>query len=198
MDQEPSPYEVSGSSVSPAVHAPPAMPSKVTKVFGIIHIIYAVLGMLSAIMGVVAMFALKAIVNQFDGQAKELDQIMKAYEGVVAYSYLDMGVKLALGVILLVAGIGLLRKKSWSIGASMFWAVSRIIVAVAMVFVMAEPTRVFQEEIKGIGGETNAQMQQMEQIIGTTGNIIGIIMVCAYPVLCMIFLSKKNVKQSLS
>jgi len=201
MSNESSPYEVSESAKHPAAspNTPPAMPSKVAKVFGIIHIIYASLGMLNALVAVVGMAALKLLINQFGGKAKELDQIMKAYEGMMSYAYADMALKLVLGVVLISAGIGLLKKKKWALKVSLAWAVVRMVAAVAMIFIMDAPTKVFQEKMSEVGGAAGgAQMEKFQRIASGVGNLLGLVIICVYPILCLIFLSKKSTQQGFS
>lgn len=197
MNEDPSPYAVSESAVSSeqVVHAPPAMPSSIPKVFGIINIVYGALGMFSAVASVGALALMKSIIPE--GQLKEFDALMKAYEGIAHYAYIDVVIKVVLGLVLIVAGIGLLRKRSWAAGTTIFWAVARMVIAIAMVFVMAAPVRVFQEKVNEIGPAGGPDMQKFQEMANGAGNVMTIVMVSIYPILCIIFLSKKRVKQSL-
>lgn len=195
MSQEPSPYQVSESSVSsnPMGTPPPSMPSSIPKVFGIIHIIYAGLGILTAAASVGAVAAMKAFIPE--GQAKELDTMLKAYESMANYAYVDVLIKVIFGIVLIVAGIGLLKKKSWSVGLSIFWSIARMVTMIVFTIVLAGPTKAFQEKVQA-ASSGGAEMQEFQQMATGIGNIVGVVMVCIYPVLCIIFLSKKRVKQS--
>ena len=76
----------------------------------------------------------------------------------------------------------------------MFWAVARMVVAVGMVVLTLGPAREFQEKINQMEGGQQEQFQQMAQGVG---NVMGIVFICIYPVLCLVFLTKKRVKNSL-
>ncbi len=197
MNDELSPYEVSDSAMSAPSRASelPALPSSVPKVFGIIHIIYGAFGLISAVFSVGAFAALKALVPK--GEIKEFDAMIDAYEGIVSFAYADMILKVVFGIVLITAGIGLLRRKRWAVGTSIFWAVSRMVAAVVMIVIMAEPTRVFQEKVYAANSQGGEQLQEFQQMATGVGNIVGVVMVCIYPILCLVFLARGNVKQSL-
>lgn len=197
MNQESSPYEVSQSGMSPVAvpSLPPTLPTVVPRVFGIIHIVYASLGTIYALFGVGMMFVVKAMMEKMSGEHKEAKVFLEAYDQLMVYTFIDTGFKVVLGVVLLIAGVGLLKKKLWAQKVSLFWSVARIVVAVGMVILTLGPTREFQEKANQIGGE---QQEQFQQIAQGVGSIVGIIFICIYPVLCLIFLTKKRVRDALS
>ena len=196
MSEEQSPYEVSKSGMSPAVSPdlPPALPSPVPKVFGIIHICYAVLGGVGAFFGLIAMFAMKMLAEKGGEEFKEIQPIVEAYSGMASYMYVDVALKLLLGVLLLVAGIGLLKRKAWAIKLSVVWAVSRMIIAAGMLFWGLSVAAEFQDSLGGASGEQQVKIEQMTQSVG---NVMGIIMISVYPVVSLIFLTKKNVRDAM-
>lgn len=197
MTEEPSPYEVSqsGMSAPPPPEQGAVVPTSIPKVFGIIHIIYAVLGMLGALMGLAGMMLLKTLASKAGDDVQELDAMVEAFDEFAVYAYVDATLKIILGIVLLVAGIGLLKKKLWAQKASLFWAVTRIVVVVGLTIITLGPTQKFQEKVNQAGGAEQEQFQQMAQGMG---NVIGVLFVCIYPVLCLIFLTKKNVRDALS
>ena len=197
MSEESSPYEVSQSGMSPIppTNMAPVMPTVVPKVFGIIHIVYACLGIVISLFGVVGMFLMKAMMGKMSEEMKEAQLFLDAYDKLMVYTFIDAGLKVILGVVLLAAGIGLLKKKLWAQKMSMFWAVARIVVAVGMVFLTLGATQEFQEAARQIGGD---QQQDFQQAIQGVGNVMGVIFIGIYPVLCLVFLSKKKVKDTLS
>lgn len=197
MTEEPSPYEVSqsGMSAPPPPEQGAVVPTSIPKVFGIIHIIYAVLGVLGALMGLAGMMLLKTLASKAGDDVQELDAMVEAFDEFAVYAYVDATLKIILGIVLLVAGIGLLKKKLWAQKASLFWAVTRIVVVVGLTIITLGPTQKFQEKVNQAGGAEQEQFQQMAQGMG---NVIGVLFVCIYPVLCLIFLTKKNVRDALS
>jgi len=197
MSEETSPYEVSQSGISPIAppNMDPVMPTAVPKVFGIIHIVYACLGIIVSLLGIVSMFVMKAMMEKMSGDMKEAQMFLDAYDKLMVYTFIDAGLKLILGVVLLAAGIGLLKKKLWAQKMSMFWAVARIVVAAGMIFLTHGVTQEFQESARQIGGNQEEVFQKVMQGIG---NVMGVIFIGIYPVLCLVFLSKKKVKDALS
>jgi len=120
--------------------------------------------------------------------------MVDAYDGMLPYMYVDMGLKLVLAAMLLTAGIGLLKKRAWSIKLSVFWAVSRIIVAVGMLVWGLQVTAAFQDKLVPNQNQGQEQIQQISQGVG---NVFGIIVLLVYPVVSLIFLTKKNVRDAM-
>lgn len=197
MDEKVSPYQVSESGMAPVSeqNQPPAGQSSIPKVFGIIHIVYAAFGIILSLASVVALFAAKAFVGSLEGEGNEFDAMFDELGGLMIYIYMDAAVKVILGVVLLIAGIGLLKKKLWAKNLSVFWAVAWIVAAVGMTLLTMGPAREFNEKMSETGG---SQQEQFQQALQGAGNIVGIIFVCIYPVLTMIFLTKKHVTDSLN
>ena len=173
----------------------PMIPTTVPKVFGIINIVYACLGMMMGLVSVGAMFAFKAVMSGAQGEVKEAKMFVEAFDDLMIYSYIDAVFKVVLGLVLLAAGIGLLKKKIWGQRLCLFWAIGRMVVAVGMLVLTLGPTREFQEKVNQMEGGQQEQFQQMAQGVGS---VIGIVVVCIYPVLCLVFLTKKRVRDSLS
>ena len=198
MSNEPSPYEVSESAVTfPPPISPPANPSKVAKVFGIIHLVYAAMGMMSAVSTVAMIFMLEKAVPMMGPAGKEVEMMVKLMKGMMSYAYLDMVVKLVFGVILLIAGIGLIKKKKWAAKLSVSWAVARVVAAIVMVLVMMGPTAKMTEKMAEMSGDIASDSLQLQNQIGGIGDIFTVIMIAIYPIVCIVFLSKSSVKQAL-
>ena len=196
MSDDVSPYAVSQSGMSPVSppDLPPAAPTQVPKVFGIIHLCYAVLGALVSFAGVAVMFGMKMMVDNLGDEMKEVKPLLDAYQGMEVYIYSDVAVKLLMAVILFIAGVGLLKRKPWAIKLSVFWSIARIMAAIGMMIWGLSVSAGFQERL---GTVQDAQQEQIQQLSQGVGNIMGIVMICIYPIVSLIFLSKKNVKDAL-
>lgn len=200
MSEESSPYEVSRSGMS-AVSVPelppeliPEVPTSLPKVFGVIHICYAALGGIVSLMGVAGMYMLRFLAEKGGDEFKEIQPLASAYDGMSIYMIVDAGIKVLFAVMLLAAGIGLLKRRAWSIKLSNFWSVSRIVTAVGMMMWGLAVMSGFQDQLQA--GQ-NAQQQQIQQISQNVGNVLGIVMVCIYPIVSLVFLSKKRVKDAM-
>ncbi|NWK56149.1 hypothetical protein HW115_11055 [Verrucomicrobiaceae bacterium N1E253] len=196
MDQEPSPYQVSQSGMSPVVvpELPPAQGTSLPKVFGIIHICYAILGGIMSLVGIASLFFIRAMVEKGGEEFQQLQPMLDAFDGMKVYIYVDAGVKWILAVMLLVAGIGLLKRKAWAPKLSQVWAVVRIVLAIGMMVWGMFVTAHFQESMVELQNESQAGIHQLSQGVG---NVMNIVFVCVYPVLCLIFLSKKVVRDAM-
>jgi len=200
MSEESSPYEVSQSGMSTVSvselppELTPEVPTSLPKVFGIIHICYAALGGIVSLMGVAGMFFFQFLAQKGGEEFKEIRPIANAYDGMTSYVFVDAGVKVVLAVMLLVSGIGLLKRRAWAIKLSNFWSVSRLVVAVGMMIWGLAVMSDFQDQVTA--GQ-NAQQQQFQRMGQNVGNVFGIIVVCIYPIVSLVFLSKKRVKDAM-
>jgi uncharacterized membrane protein YhaH (DUF805 family) len=196
MSENTSPYEVSRSGMSPV--SPPQMPvsagSPIPKVFGIIHLCYAVLGVVFSFLGVAAMVGMKMLAEKGGDEFKEMKPLIDAWEGMASFMYVDVALKVILGLILFVAGVGLLKRKVWSVKLSVFWSVSRIVAAVGMLLWGMSVTASFQEKLAPV---KDAQQEQIQQMSQSVGNVVGIVIILIYPVVSLVFLTRKSVRDAL-
>ncbi len=199
MNNETSPYQVPDSSVSeqPPVGMPPALPSKAPTVFGIIHLCYSALGLVSIALSFGGLYAIKALFSTFKANGNESEVILNAYEAVVQYTYINMAATVTFAIILLIAGIGLLKKKRWAQKLSIFWAVARIITVIVMTYLSAGVVGEFHDEVNKMSGVKNEGLEQMQASLEGAGHVLSIITVSLYPVLCLIFLSLQSTKRAL-
>ncbi|BDS08403.1 hypothetical protein NT6N_34430 [Oceaniferula spumae] len=186
-------------SPPPAPDALVANSSPIPKVFGIIHIVYAGLGAVGALFAIGSVFLMRAVMSKAGSGTEEVNTFLEAYNDMAIYSYIDAALKIVLAVMLLTAGIGLLKKKLWGQKLSVFWAVTRIISAIVMVVLTMGPAREFQEKMGEVtqsqaGGVDQSQLQGTLQSVS---GVMSIIMLCIYPVVSLIFLSRKSVKDVL-
>ena len=202
MNDTPSPYGTPQSGMSPPpLEANPQVPSSIPKVLGIIHIVYACLGMIGAAFGVLGMVVMKAIMAPDLGDEVEgLDVFFSAYDKMAMYSYIDAGIKVILGLVLLIAGIGLLKKKLWAQKLSVTWSVVRIIVGIGMTILSYGAALQFQQDIADSTQTNGDQMDQfgLQSSMQGVSSVMGVFVLSAYPVVSLILLSKKSVKDSLS
>jgi hypothetical protein len=107
-------------------------PTRIT-VFAILNIVFGALWLFCITCGIVAAPAMQQLQAQQQGQQPGLNQqdFEKRVEAQLpAYNVIKwagLGLSLVLGVILIVAGIGLLNMASWGRGLSIVWAVIAIL-----------------------------------------------------------------------
>jgi hypothetical protein len=112
----------------------------VAVVLGILHMVFGSLGLICNLCGMAGMGAIYFGANEIYKQAsatekKELEEIWQQLNdnvpGFIVYLFADLIGSMLLGLVLLIAGIGLLRVKPWARQLSIIWAVVRVIVVVA-------------------------------------------------------------------
>jgi hypothetical protein len=112
----------------------------VAVVLGILHIVFGSLGLVCNLCGMagvgVVYFGANAIYQQASPtEKKELEEIWQqlndSVPGFIAYLFADMIGSMLLGLVLLIAGIGLLRVKLWARQLSIIWALVRFMVVMA-------------------------------------------------------------------
>ncbi len=129
--------ETTGDPQTPAAMTPPTelgdapeRRSTWPTVIGILAIVFGALGVLGACMGM-ASYVFVAIVG---GQMQGMPGVQKAQLEVMRQYMVPNSIFVVVGTVvaawLLVAGIGVLRRRPWSRGATVSWAVAKIIYAI--------------------------------------------------------------------
>ncbi len=179
MSEPVNPFESPASLNPQASQEPPR--SKAPKVFGILHIIFACLGILA----VAGNLASKTVQKQIDNLPADLpSHIFDTYETLKTYNLIEMLLKFVLGVLLLVAGIQLLRYRKMGVKLTNLWASARIIVSLIFAFLLYD----ILEDLSSLSKEGSAY---------NFGVVIGMQIVCIYPIVCLIMLNRESVTKDL-
>lgn len=195
------PYQSTETDSTPL--APPVMeqPSSVPKVFGIIHLVYAGLGMIGGLMGLANPALAKFTTGPILEIAKKSGKSTEAYESAVAetarYAMMNGVVQIALAILLLIAGLNLIKYQLKGAKLSKIWALARIPLAIVFSFLSMDATKRMMTTQNELIGTGNPSMDNMMETMGTVGIVFGILMVSVYPILTLIFLSRAKVMASL-
>lgn len=195
------PYQSTETDSTPL--APPVMeqPSSVPKVFGIIHLVYAGLGMIGGLMGLANPALAKFTTGPILETAKKTGKSTEAYESAVAetarYAMMNGVVQIALAILLLIAGLNLIKYQLKGAKLSKIWALARIPLAIVFSFLSMDATKRMMTTQNELIGTGNPSMDNMMETMGTVGIVFGILMVSVYPILTLIFLSRAKVMASL-
>lgn len=174
----------------------PSATSKIPKVFGILHIIYAVIGGIGGLVIIFTPRSFKSTLTSLQQYVKEREESVasssNAYSEWEIIATVDGTIRIILAVVLLIAGIHLLQQKSSGVTFTRLWAVTRMIVAVPLVYLTLRT----QLEMMSI-------LESIEFPIGMRGTkaisaVFEIIILCIYPLINLIILSRPSVKNSLS
>lgn len=196
----PSPVSESGRGRLPvSTSSPPTdKVSSIPSIFGVIHLVYVCLGCIGVLLGVTAHIGLKIYINSLEKSFESARDVFEAFDFLIDCIILDVALGLVLSVVLLVAGIGLLVRKSWALRLSIYWAMLRIVIFLGMALLTLKPQRITNEALsQGELAERFAGDEQLQQLAGGSVNIMEMIIVCLYPVILIIFLRKQRVIDSL-
>jgi hypothetical protein len=166
------------------------------KVFGIMHLVFAPLGILSALWGLFVAMVGKPWLLLSDSPAKHDPQLQaqlamqeKLNPMTIATSMLSLGV----GVVMIIAGVQLLRKRKTALKWSNAYAwsslgtkfVTLILTLTVMLPAMQEMTRAITHNSKVPQGVETFMSSAMA--VGTIG---GVLVSCLYPVLSLVLLNR--------
>jgi len=156
---------------------PGAGGTKVPKVFGILNIVFGSICGLCTGVSMVMFLGVKALLEKMGGDM-----------GWVAPATLVLGgLGFIFNIILIVSGIGLLKRRNWGRTLSNVYAVVAILQAIGSLVL----NLVFlPEAMAGMPGQENNPGQAI-------GSICGGIIAFIYPILLLIFLNKQDVKSAL-
>lgn len=192
------PYQTSDPLTSGYSNIPPEQPSGIPKVFGILHIIYAALGGIGALIGLGSGALVKTMFENLTKEAKEdgqdISPVTDALDGLMTVSMIQSAFSIGFAVLLLVAGIKLLKYQNSGRKLSNIWAIARIVVAVPLVFMSISAQTKFQDEIQKLAPEGTAM--DMGAMAGV-GGVVGIILVSVYPIVSLILVNKPKSKAAL-
>ncbi len=189
----------------PALMTPPVDPGEISHrpsawpmVIGVIAIIFGSLAILQGCFGAVSslfMSSLSAIVPA------EQATVYDAMEGLKPWMIIGAVLALALGILLLVAGIGLVRRRAWSPTACMAWAGIKMVFVVGYTILgdMARQTQfeAMQEMMQqdpNMPAGMPAMMGSFFQVFGVFAIVLGILWGWALPVFLLIWFSRKKIK----
>ena len=173
------------------------------KVFGIFHLIIAGLGSIATIFGLVML----QFSNQFSklmtmappgsssGASSQQEKAVIQYLGETrTYTYITSGFSIILAVMLIIAGIRLLKKRESGRVMSIRYAwasiAAKVITLVMMLtFMMPATTRYNEAMFSSIGSGMGSTMNVVTQI----SQLVGLAMTLIYPIVVLIMMRKEKV-----
>ena len=165
-------------------------PTSVT-VFGILNLVFAVLGLCGVGLGVFGL-AVASTLPAGEGPPNLQREALQE-PGYQAFTYASIGLGALASIVLAIAGVGLLKLKSWgrslSLGYAAYSIVMQIVgVVVSYIFVI-QPAVALAEQ----GNDPQAQTQMFAAIFGgAVGGCLGLI----YPFLLAFFMFRPTVKSA--
>ena len=189
----------------PALMTPPVDPGEIPQqpsawpmVIGVIAIIFGSLAILQGCFGAVStlfMSSLSAIAPA------EQATMFEAMEDLKPWMVTGAVLTLALGILLLVAGIGLVRRRAWSPTACMVWAGIKMMFVVGNTILadMAQQAQIealqeMMQQDPNMPAGASAMMGSFMQVFGAFTIVLGILWGWALPIFLLIWFSRSKIK----
>ena len=176
------------------------------------HIILGAIGVIGGIVAVGSQLASKAILQALaDGMGEEAGaefiQLTMDYTNKLAsISYFDLGARLLIAVLIIMAGVALLKGRRSAIKKSNLYSfVSiglKVLMLVLILVVVAPATNEFYDAMAKIqesaGTAQPEEMLGVQKAAGTVGQLLTPLVSLVYPILVLIMLNRKPVKDWLA
>jgi hypothetical protein len=202
-DFQTSPY------VSPTVPPGPpqiaAVPPAQVKVLGILHLTFAGIGFLM-LLGTLVMqqFNEKVWASQTQvggDMAIQAEISREMMESIQGYTWLQQAGSAVLTVLLIVAGIGLLKRRRSGLVWSNAYAWSALALRISCVgyflaVIVPKLDQIIERETAGKVVDSTFLLVTKASMVG--GGVVGGLAYCIYPVLVLILLNRESVRRSLS
>jgi hypothetical protein len=176
-------------------------------VLGVIAIIIASLGILSnGCGGVVAPLVQAQMAKMVPpGSNPILDAQVAIGKKYLWFIIINAATMTGLGVVLLSAGIGMVRRRPWSRVAILTWAWLRTVYALPASYVgylnaMETMNAMVTASNSGAPGTRPlpAGMSAFFQVFGAVGVFVGAAMVCAFPIFALIWFNRGKIKAEIA
>jgi len=202
MTEGPSPYAAPLS-----VGVPPALtpePPPQVKVLGILHLVFGGIGGVWVLIAV----AMKGVTESMyaaqekaGGVQAEQARISRALtESMQSLTYFGYGVSSLLTVLLVLAGLGLLKRRrsglTWS-NAYAWSAITLRLLTIVLFIVYALPKMNTMIEHLTAGGKSDPTFVSIMKGSMIGGVVVGPLFYCIYPVLVLILLNRDSVRKAL-
>jgi cytochrome c biogenesis protein CcdA len=180
--------------------APPALesPKSWHRTLGTIAIIFGSLGLLQ---GVIAPFTLLIVERQMQAAVKmgaEQEAVDSYLAQLKTVSYLGAATYFLLGILLLVGGILLLRKRSASATILKIWAVLKIAGGAFILFKNSSLTKMQMELMFSSQGKEAEVVGSIATYAVWFGIIFGMIWLCALPIFLLVWFNRSKIKQDIA
>jgi hypothetical protein len=187
-------------AVAPSPPSPPPVQAHrpaILQVFGILHLLAAGYGIVTGLWGLYMTIAGNPFLNMLpEGPAREAQETMtRAMQPMVN---INLGITTVLVVLVLVAGIKLLRAKKDAVKASNIYAIASLlgkVVGAVLVFIYLVPAqRQMMEQQMGEIAGVPSEFRTGVDLAMAGGALGGVLFTCLYPVLSLILLNRRSVK----
>jgi hypothetical protein len=189
---------------APSTEARPPSPPPVQaqkpallQVFGILHLLAGGYGIITGLWTAYVAFVGNPFLNIVPpGPARDAQESMT--RALQPMTVINLAITAVLVVLVIVAGIKLLRAKKNAVKASNCYAITSLggkIAGGVLVFIYVVPAQrqMIDQQFEGMGDMPAGMKTGMDAAM-IAGPILGILFTCLYPILALIFLNLRSVK----
>ncbi len=180
----------------PSVMPPPPEHSSWPGVLGIIAIVFGGLGILGALWGLVGQ---QFIQNTGLAGVPGREAISQVMEDWKSWLLVQSGLSGLIAMLLLFAGIGLVRQKPSGVSQAKVWAVAKLVFAFIVVYVqMKSQPHAMRAVFESTAGPGPQVSDAMLQLLVVAGAAITIIWLAALPVFVLIWFARGKIKREVA
>ncbi len=191
------PQSSSPPQAPPQRAAPPTSPGIAERrpvvwptVIGIILIIVGAGGALSGLWGFIGAWVMTALLPAM----AEMEEMQEAIAYLGAWQHLLSAITLALGVFCGLAGVGMVRRRRWSIGATKAWSILKIVIGIAVAGVAAMvQAEAMRNDLNASGG-AGSPFAGMASAMAVVTFVLSAAWSAALPVFLLLWLKRSAVK----
>lgn len=172
------------------------------KPFGILHIIFGALGIITVVIGVLSSVFQKTLLELSSaGNSKIIEQQIATTQKMAPATYIGYVMTLILAFLLLRSGIALVKQREGAVQKSNQYAVASLIakvVGLLLAFFITMPA--MNEMYAGMvdpGVPGSVDTMKFARIGAAVGAVATPVLSCIYPILALVMLNRKPVKQFL-
>lgn len=199
-------------ALQPAPGAPPILEPKAIKIFGVLHLVLGGIGVLGLLWGVAQIFVGDALLKLQSSGDEEVYEIQKGMQDELQVpTMVGLVVSLVVTTLIIRAGLKLVRNRKDAVQASSLYSYASIggkVISLILTVTYTIPVlnRYFDELTEkmvaaggaGSGASSAESIMNMTKSLTSVSGIVMPVLMCLYPVLALVFLKKKSVKDYLA
>ena len=177
----------------------PPKPSSWPMVIGVIATILGSLAVLGGCFGLVSSLFLDQFMSLVP--QSEAAEMTSALDGLKPALIISGALTMVLAIVLLIGGIGLLRRRAWGRSTCLTWAGLKMVLVVGnsvLSYIVQQAQFQAMAEDPNMAGNMPGFLPALMQAMGAVGLVIGLIWGWALPIFMLIWFSRRKIKAEIA